>query len=130
MRYARPMLGILLLIAAMASADASAREQPAPSEPGSASGHSLFISKGCYECHGYMGRGAMGVGAELSPVSLSINVFTRYVRHPSGAMPPYSEKLLPDGDLNSIYAYLRTLPKPATADHIPLLAPYVEQGPK
>jgi len=75
-----------------------------------------------------MGRGAMGVGAELSPVLLSLNVFTRYVRHPSGAMPPYSEKLLSDDNVNSIYAYLRSVPNPVTADQIPLLAPYTEHG--
>ena len=36
-------------------------------------------------------------------------------------MPPYSEKILSDGDLADIYAYLQSIPKPPDAASIPLL---------
>jgi len=37
-------------------------------------------------------------------------------------MPPYSEKVLPNGDLEDIYAYLSSIPKPKDAKSIPLLS--------
>ena len=36
-------------------------------------------------------------------------------------MPPYSGKILSDGDLADIYAYLQSIPKPPDATSIPLL---------
>ena len=45
------------------------------------------------------------------------------VRSTNRAMPPYSDKILTDGDLEDIYAYLQTIPKPPDAKTIPLLNP-------
>ena len=36
-------------------------------------------------------------------------------------MPPYSEKVLPNGDLADIHAYLASIPKPTDYKSIPLL---------
>jgi hypothetical protein len=37
-------------------------------------------------------------------------------------MPPYSEKILPNGDLEDIHAYLASVPKPKDFKSIPLLS--------
>ena len=46
---------------------------------------------------------------------LPYQAFAYYVREPSGAMPPFSEKILSDADLSDIHAYLDSLPKPPSA---------------
>jgi mono/diheme cytochrome c family protein len=43
------------------------------------------------------------------------------VRSTNRAMPPYSEKILSDGDLADIYAYLQSIPKPPDVNGITLL---------
>jgi hypothetical protein len=44
-----------------------------------------------------------------------------FVRSTNRAMPPYSEKVLPNEDLADIHAYLSSIPKPADYKSIPLL---------
>jgi hypothetical protein len=43
------------------------------------------------------------------------------VRSTNRGMPPYSEKILSNSDLEDIYAYLKSVPKPADYKSIPLL---------
>ena len=50
---------------------------------------------------------------------MPIETFTAFVRTTNRAMPPYSEAILSNGDLEDIHAYLQTIPKPA--ESIPLL---------
>jgi ubiquinol-cytochrome c reductase cytochrome c subunit len=88
-------------------------------------GHDAYVAKGCFECHGYVGQGAIGVGARLAPPRLPVDAFRAYVRHPAGTMPPYSAKLVSDAEVAAIHAYLTALPKPRGAAAIPALAPYV-----
>ena len=89
--------------------------QAMPREQGSASapegdiehGKELFMTIGCYACHGIEGQGGFG-GPKLGPDPMAFQAFVRYVRAPGGTMPPYTEKLLPDEqDLADIHAYLR-----------------------
>jgi ubiquinol-cytochrome c reductase cytochrome c subunit len=82
-------------------------------------GEALFQANGCYMCHGTVGQGGVGpaVAVDLIPyAALSV-----YVRHPTGDMPPFSEKILSDADLHDIYAYLSSQPEPKNPDSIPLL---------
>jgi mono/diheme cytochrome c family protein len=83
-------------------------------------GKKLFASKGCWECHGYAGQGSRD-GARIAATVLTEQAFIRYVRKPSGAMPAFVEKILPDAQLTDIYAYVKSLPKPKAAKDIPLL---------
>ena len=62
-------------------------------------GHDAYVAKGCFECHGYVGQGAIGVGARLAPPRLPVDAFRAYVRHPAGSMPPYSAKLVSDAEV-------------------------------
>jgi hypothetical protein len=48
--------------------------------------------------------------------------FARYIRRPSGQMPPYTVKVTTDAELADIYAFLQTIPRPPDATKIPLLA--------
>jgi mono/diheme cytochrome c family protein len=83
-------------------------------------GKRLFLAYGCYECHGYAGQGG-STGARIGPPAISLSAVLRYVRHPTGQMPPYTAKVVSDHDLADIYAYLKTFAPPPGADTIPLL---------
>ncbi len=98
--------------------------------PASASGESLtgnaengkrlFTSYGCYECHGRQGAGA-AIAPRIGPPVISLAAVIRYVRQPTGQMPPYTTKVASDQDLADIYAFLKSFPPPAPASSIPLL---------
>ena len=85
-----------------------------------ANGKKLFVAYGCYQCHGYEGQGA-STGPRIGPPPLSLAFLLSYVRHPTGQMPPYTEKVVSDQDLTDIFAYLKSMPQPARASSIPLL---------
>jgi mono/diheme cytochrome c family protein len=84
-----------------------------------ANGKRLYLKDGCYECHGYAGQG--GAGARLAPRVMSAANLIKYVRHPSGAMPPYTNKVISDAELTDIRAFLASLPEPPPLKNIPLL---------
>ena len=84
-------------------------------------GRKLFVSHGCYQCHGYEAQGSTATGPRLGPRPISFASFSRYVRQPTGQMPPYTTKILSDTDLAHIYAFLRALPEPPAVQSIPLL---------
>lgn len=95
---------------------------PAPAPAGNAqNGRKLFASNGCYECHGYEAQGATPTGPRLGPRPLAFAAFSKYVRQPTGQMPPYSNKIVTDTALADIYAFLQSLPAPQSAETIPLL---------
>jgi mono/diheme cytochrome c family protein len=70
-----------------------------------------------------MGQGSIATsgGKRLAPNPLPWEAFSGSVRSTNRAMPPYSEKILSDGDLADIYAYLQSVPKPPDVNGIPLL---------
>lgn len=82
-------------------------------------GKKLYVKYGCYECHGYAGQG--GAGARLAPHVLPAASLIKYVRHPSGTMPPYTSKVASDADLTDIRAFLATMPEPPPLKSIPIL---------
>jgi mono/diheme cytochrome c family protein len=93
----------------------------AQSKPGNASeGKKLFTANGCYQCHGYVGQGG-AAGARIGRTALNLQAFLRYVRQPTGNMPPYTAKVMSDAQLTDIYAYLQSLPAPPPRKDIPLL---------
>ena len=83
-------------------------------------GKKLFVSYGCWQCHGYEGQGG-AAGPRLAPRPLPFAGFSRYVRRPTNQMPPYTAKVVPDSDLEHIHAYLSSRPAPPAASSIPLL---------
>jgi ubiquinol-cytochrome c reductase cytochrome c subunit len=83
-------------------------------------GKKLFVRDGCYECHGYAGQG--GAGVRLAPKVMALESFIKYVRNPSGAMPPYTTKVASNADLTDIRAFLATIPEPPPVKSIPILS--------
>src|SRR5438874_912921 len=83
-------------------------------------GKKLFTSYGCYQCHGREGQGG-AAGPRLAPRPVPLVALTAYVRHPSGAMPPYTPKVASDSDLADIHAFLGTIKAPPPLQSIPLL---------
>jgi mono/diheme cytochrome c family protein len=88
-------------------------------------GKTVFIQKGCWQCHGTMGQGSIATsgGKRLAPDPLPWDTFSVFVRSTNRAMPPFSEKILSNDDLADIYAYLQSIPKPPAVGSIPLLNP-------
>jgi mono/diheme cytochrome c family protein len=82
-------------------------------------GKKLYAQYGCYQCHGYAAQG--GVGPRLAPRPLAFAAFSKYLRQPSGEMPPYTVKVLSNSQLADVYAFLRSVPQPPAVDSIPLL---------
>jgi mono/diheme cytochrome c family protein len=84
-------------------------------------GKKLYISYGCFECHGRQAEGTSVGGPRLGPKPISFPAFSKYVRQPTGQMPPFTAKVTSDADLADIFAFLQSLPQPPKADSIPAL---------
>jgi len=86
-------------------------------------GKAAFTRHGCWQCHGTLGQGSIATsgGKRLAPDPLPWEAFSGFVRSSNRSMPPFSEKILSDGDLADIYAYLQSIPKPPDVNGIPLL---------
>lgn len=113
---------LVVCVAVSTSAQTPAPAPPAQPSPATVEeGRKIFASYGCYQCHGYEGQGG-AAGPRIAPRPLPYAGLSRYVRRPAGQMPPYTEKVLTDADLQKIYAYLQTRPAPKPVDSIPLLA--------
>ena len=116
---------VLALLCAWGIAVLTAAAQQAPAQPNvpagnAANGRKLFVSIGCYQCHGYEAQGGVA-GPRLAPRPIAYAQFLKYVRHPTNQMPPYTEKIVPEAQLNDIYAFLRAQPAPRDVDSIELL---------
>lgn len=98
---------VLLLTAAMAFAQGNADN-----------GKKVFMKQMCYRCHGTDGQG--GAGPRLAPKPVSTDVLIKYVRNPTGQMPPYTTQVT-DSELADIRAYLASIPAPPPVKDIPLL---------
>lgn len=114
---------LLGIVSGRAQSSALPRENSESVLSGNAeAGKKVFMKDGCYECHGREGQGAaQGAGPRIGPPLLSQDALTKYVRQPSGQMPPYTSKVISDQELADIFAYLQSRPKPAAGKGIPLL---------
>ena len=117
----------LIFVATLAiAASTRAQEQApggkpaAPAAPaGNAdTGKKLWVSIGCWQCHGYEAQGG-AAGPRLAGRNLPFAGFSAYVRRPTNQMPPYTEKVVPNADLAHVYAYVQS--RPAPVQNIPLL---------
>jgi mono/diheme cytochrome c family protein len=104
------------LIFAAAAALLPSLAQAASAEHGKA----VFMQKGCWQCHGTLGQGAV-TGPRLAPEPLPFETFASFVRTTNRAMPPYRAAVLSDAELADIYAYLQSVPKPVDVKNTPLL---------
>ena len=89
--------------------------------PDAENGRHLFARYGCYQCHQLEAQGASATGPRLGPRPIPFANFSKYVRRPTGQMPPYTAKVVKDSELADIYAFLESLPAPPPVKDIPLL---------
>ena len=130
LRAALAGLAIAMLSADFAAAQtrlrvASARQAPAAAAApagNAANGKTLYAKIGCYQCHSEEGQGGTQ-GPRLGPRPISFPAFLRYVRTPTGEMPPYKAKVMSDRDVADVYAFLQALPAPPPLSTLPLLQP-------
>jgi mono/diheme cytochrome c family protein len=116
----------VLLLAVPAARTQNAARQGEKSEAvpaGNAeSGKKIFTKAGCYECHGREGQGAaQASGPRIGPSQRLIRPFIKYVRQPTGQMPPYTSAVISDQELTDIYAYLQSRSRATPSKDIPLL---------
>ena len=73
-------------------------------------GAELFISLPCAGCHGATAQGQFGPA--LAGTSLTFDEVRRQVRNPRDKMVPFSTGQVSDEDLQDIYTWLVSLPRP------------------
>ena len=116
---------VLLLVCPVAHAQNRAQqgEKSEAVPAGNAeTGKKIFAKAGCYECHGREGQGAaQASGPRIGPSQRFIRPFIKYVRQPTGQMPPYTSAVISDQELTDIYAYLQSRPRTTPSKDIPLL---------
>jgi mono/diheme cytochrome c family protein len=113
------LMKIVFLFAAASAVSAFGQNQ-APA--GNAqNGRMLFEKYGCYQCHGREAQGGLGTGPRLGPKPIAFAAVQKYIRQPTGQMPPYTAKVLSDKDLADIYAFLQSVQAPPPVKNIPLL---------
>jgi mono/diheme cytochrome c family protein len=120
------MLFVACIVAVASSVVAAQNQAPAPQSSTAPAGNAeagkkLFVSYGCYQCHGREAQGSSATGPRLGPRPIAFTVFNRYVRRPTGQMPPYTAKVVSDTDMADIYAYVQTRTTPPAVQSIPLL---------
>jgi mono/diheme cytochrome c family protein len=121
-----PAVAAILLLAIPAPRAQTAAPQGEKSDAASAGnverGKKNFTKAGCYECHGREGQGAAEAsGPRIGPPQRFIRPFIKYVRQPTGQMPPYTSAVISDQELIDIYAYLHSRPLTTPSKDIPLL---------
>ena len=125
------LLALTLVAALTMAVRARAQVQTPPSAPrpsatassaGNAeNGKKLFTSVGCYQCHGREAQGSTATGPRLGPRPIAFAALSKYVRAPTGQMPPYTSKVISDAELADIYAFLQARPQPPALESIQLL---------
>jgi ubiquinol-cytochrome c reductase cytochrome c subunit len=117
-------LGITLFFgpARVGIVDAAQEPKSSDAPAGNAeNGKRLFNKDGCYQCHGREGQGSVMTGPRIAPDPVPFDFLARYVRKPTGEMPPYTAKVISDQELADIYAFLQSRPHPPAAKANPLL---------
>ena len=110
------VLAMAFVIAAPLAAHAASAEH----------GKQMYMQKGCWQCHGTQGQGAV-TGPRLAPKPLAFETFGAFIRSSSRAMPPYREAVLSEADLADIYAYLESIPAARETKDLPLLQQWADK---
>ena len=85
-------------------------------------GRRLYMSNGCYSCHGTVGQGGeRSAGPRIAPEPYPFEAFKTMVRSPREAMPRYDPKFVNDEQLLSMHRYLASIAKGLAAKDIPQL---------
>jgi ubiquinol-cytochrome c reductase cytochrome c subunit len=116
----RAPLRAAVLACALAAFAAGANAQASASDV--ERGRQLFMSNGCYSCHGTVGQGGeRSAGPRIAPEPFPLEVFKVIVRNGKEGMPRFDARFVSDEQLQSIHQYLASIPKGRSAKDIPLL---------
>jgi ubiquinol-cytochrome c reductase cytochrome c subunit len=118
-----PRFALPLVLVAVAMTGTGLARSAMPGHPAADAGRKIWFAKGCYQCHGGVGQGSTISGPALVPFALPLDAMRRYVRNPTGVMPPYRRAQLPDNEVAAVRAFLVSLPAPRDPATIRLLAP-------
>ena len=102
--------GLAVDFAVLPACAQPAAQQVAPSGALAEHGRALFVTIGCYECHGTVGQGSRSAGPRLAPQPIPFEAFLQELRRPINDMPPYVAAVLSDADARDIYTYLQSIP--------------------
>jgi mono/diheme cytochrome c family protein len=107
-----------------AGAFAAARAQDAPPSGDAAKGKKIFLTIGCFTCHGRSGQGGAynGPAPILAHTILPFDGFKGQIRNPADDMPAFSSAVLSDQDIVDIYAFVETLPGAGSSKDHPILS--------
>ena len=86
-----------------------------------AHGKAIWVSYGCYQCHGYQGQGGASSGPKIAPDPIPKVAFVFQLRKPRDRMPVYTSVTVSDKDVDDLYAYVSSIPKNKNVSDIPLL---------
>ena len=85
-------------------------------------GRQLYMSNGCFSCHGTVGQGGERSSApKLAPQPYPFEAFAQMVRQPREAMPRYEARFVSDEQLLSMHRYLASIATGPSAKDIPQL---------
>ena len=117
------MLGLGVLVASVSGSAAAPAVVPLAQDGDPAHGREVYVRIGCYQCHGFDGQGGGPAGPRIAPNPIAFNRFIGIVYDPLDLMPRYSPEHVSEQDVRDMYAYLQTIPRPPSAEEIPLLNP-------
>jgi mono/diheme cytochrome c family protein len=119
-RIAAVVFGVAALSAGVFAA---ARAQDAPPAGDAAKGKKIFLTIGCFTCHGRSGQGGAynGPAPILAHTMLPFDGFKGQIRNPADDMPAFPPAVLSDQDIADIYAFVETLPGAGSAKDHPIL---------
>ena len=120
MRFVLSLLLLMTLVSVLGAQTPASSSTAAAPAGNAESGKKIYSSYGCYQCHGYEGQG--GPGSRLAPRPIAFAAFSKYIRRPTGEMPPYTSKVVSDKELADIYAFLQGIPPAPSANSISLLS--------
>jgi mono/diheme cytochrome c family protein len=113
---------VLVFACAIAADGQAAPADANAANVNAANGKRLFLSYGCYACHGTTGASGGIAGPRLAPNPLPLATVRAKLRSASGRMPVYSAVVMRDEEIADVVAYLQSIPPGLPAADIPLLS--------
>src|SRR5260221_4299507 len=104
MARGRTLVALGAMILGAASTGEAENAQP---RGAATNGRRLFVTYGCFACHGRMGQGGAFNGAVpmLAATQLPLEAVNQVLREPYGDMATYSEAVVSAKDVADIHAY-------------------------
>jgi mono/diheme cytochrome c family protein len=123
MAMTRVVLLAAAALVAIGSAMPALAQDQAPSGDAAAGKH-LYLSTGCFYCHGSAGQGGAynREAPILAKTAMPFVGFKFQLRSPGGDMPAYVESVMSDQQIADIYAFLQALPGRREVKDLPILS--------